>query len=180
MTSYQSLIISILTFFSKILERLMYNKLHDYLNKYDILCHNKYGYRENHSTYMALLNMSDDISNELNNNNHSIGVFIDISIAFDTIDQSLVLKQLEHYGIRGTSPYWFISYLTNIFQYVSIGGNNSSYLQIKRGMHQGSILVSLLFFVYINDIINCSKAAIFIVFADDTNIFFKHKIKNTI
>ena len=53
----------------------MYNRLLDYLNKNYILCHNQYGFREKHSTYMALLNMIDDISNELNNNNYSIGVF---------------------------------------------------------------------------------------------------------
>ena len=60
--------IFILTFFSKIFECLMYNRLLDYLNKNDIICHNQYGFRENNSTYMALLNMIDDISNELNNN----------------------------------------------------------------------------------------------------------------
>ena len=151
-----------------------------YLNKNDILCHNQYGCRENHSIYMALLNMIDDISNELNNNNHLVGVFIDLSKAFDIIDHSLLLKKLKHYGIRETALSWFTSYLTNRFQYVSIDGNNSSYLQIKCGVTQGSILVPLLFIVYINDIINCSKAAILIMFADDTNLFFNHKNLKTL
>ena len=118
--------------------------------------------------------MIDDISNELNNNNHSIGVFIDLSKAFDTIDHSLLLRKLEHYGIRRIALSRFTNYLTNRSQYVSIDGNNSSHLQIKCGIPQGSILGPLLFIVYIHDIINCSKAAIFIMFADDTNLFFKH------
>ena len=172
--------ISILTFFSKIFERLMYHRLLDYLNKNDILCHNQYCFRENHSTYMALLNMIDDISNKLNNNNDWKEVFIDLSKAFDTIDHSLLLKKLEHYGIRGTALSWFTSYLTKRSQYVSTSGNNSSCLQIKCGVPQGSILGLLLFIVYINDIINCSKAAIFIMFADDTNLFFKHNNLKTL
>ena len=53
--------------------------------------------------------MIEDISNELNNNNHSIGVFIDLSKAFDTIDHSLLLRKLEHYGKREIALYWFTS-----------------------------------------------------------------------
>ena len=135
---------------------------------------------KNHSTCMALLNMIDYISNELNNNNHSIGVFIDLSKAFDTIDHSLLLKKLKPYGMRGTALSWFTGYFTNRFQYVFIGGNNSSYLQIRCGVPQGSILGPLLFIVNINDIINCSKAAILIMFADDTHLFFKQKNLKTL
>ena len=83
--------IPILKFVSKIFEHHMYNRFLDYLNKNDILCHNQYGFRENHTTYMALLNMINDISNELNTNNHSIEVFIDLSKAFGTIDHYLLL-----------------------------------------------------------------------------------------
>ena len=78
----------------------MYNRLLLYLNKSDTLCKNQYGFRENHSTYMALLYLVDDISEELNNKNHSIGVFIDLSKAFDIIDHKLRLQKLDHYGVR--------------------------------------------------------------------------------
>ena len=81
--------------------------------------------------------MIDDISNELNNNNHSTGVFIDLSKAFDTIVHSLLLRKLEHYGIRGIALSWFTSYLTDRSQYVSIDGNNSLHLKIKFWVPRG-------------------------------------------
>ena len=62
---------------------------------------NQFGFRNNHSTYMAVLSLIDDISNELNNKNHSVGIFIDLSKAFDTIDHNVLLKKIEYYGIRG-------------------------------------------------------------------------------
>ena len=91
--------ISVLLYFSKIGEKLMYNRLLTYLN--DILVQNQYGFRAKHSTYMALLQLADDISNELDLKNNSIGTFIDLSKAFDTIDHALLIKKLLYYGIRG-------------------------------------------------------------------------------
>ena len=79
----------------------MYNRLLNYINSNNILTHNQYGFREKHATYMALLNLVDDISNEINNKSYSIGVFIDLSKAFDTLDHKLLLTKLHHYGIRG-------------------------------------------------------------------------------
>ena len=64
----------------------MYNRLAHYLDTYTILTQNQFGFRKNHSTYMALLSLIDDISNELNKKNHSVGIFIDLSKAFDTTD----------------------------------------------------------------------------------------------
>ena len=124
---------------------------------------------------MALLNLVDDISEELNNKNHSIGVFIDLSKAFDTIDHKLLMQKLDHYGVRGVAINWFTSYLTDRTQYVCIGDSTSTPLPITCGVPQGSILGPLLFIIYINDIVNSSKLATYVMFADDTNLFFKHK-----
>lgn len=166
--------ISVLPFFSKILERIMYNRMLCFLNKGDTLVKNQYGFREKHSTSMALLKLVDQITEELNNKQFSIGIFIDLSKAFDTIDHSILIRKLQHYGIRGIALNWFKSYLQNRQQYVSIGDNNS-YLQfVSCGVPQGSILGPLLFIVYINDIANVSKIANLIMFADDTNLFYSH------
>ena len=86
---------------------------------------NQYGFREKHSTFLALLKLIDDISNEVNNTIYSIGIFIDLSKAFDTIDHSLLIKKLHHYVVREIVLDWFVSYLANRSQYVKIYDTSS-------------------------------------------------------
>ena len=167
--------ISVLPVFSKILEKLMYQRLISFLDQHKVLNDNQYGFRENHSTDMALINMIDQISSEMDNKQYSIGIFLDLSKAFDTIDHSILLQKLETYGIRGIALSWFRSYLSNRSQCVTVNGKISDYLPITCGVPQGSILGPLLFILYINDLVNTSRLLKFIMFADDTNIFYSHK-----
>src|SRR6218665_3535972 len=95
--------ISVLPYFSKLLERAMYNRLHDYVLKRTILYINQHG----HSTAMSLLNIQDKISQAIDNNEYSIGLFFDLSKAFDSVDHNILLKKLETYGIRGLPLRWF-------------------------------------------------------------------------
>ena len=163
--------ISNLPIFPKIFEMLVYNWLLEFLNKNFVLAQNQYAFLAKHYTFMALMRMVDDISNEINNTNFSIGIFIDLSKAFDTINHKLVIKKLHHYGVTGIALDWFISYLSNRSQFVKIQDSSSDLLNITCGVPQGSILGPLLFILYMNDIINASTLATFILFADDTNIF---------
>ena len=100
---------------------------------------------------------------------------MDLEKAFDTVNHKILLKKLEHYGIRNIANKWFDSYLSDRKQFVSIGGINSSNLSITCGVPQGSILGPLLFIIYINDMHNAIKFSKVHHFADDTNLLFSHK-----
>ena len=103
-----------------------------------------------------------------------LGYFWTYPKAFDTVDHSIALSKLEHYGIRGLALEWFKNYLTERYQIVRFQDIISSKEQITCSVPQGSILGPLLFHLYWNDIHRCSEILSFILFADDTNIFYGH------
>ncbi len=103
-----------------------------------------------------------------------IGVFLNLSKAFDTININILLDKLTHYGVRGLPLKWFTSYLSQRQQYVNINNNKSQLKYIKYGVPQGSILGPLLFIIYTNDFVNSSRVLHKIIFADDTNLFMAH------
>ena len=105
--------ISVLPCFSKILERIMYNRLYNYFTANSILFNKQFGFRAGHSTEHALLELIDQICDSFNDKNYFLGIFIDLSKDFDTVDYSILLKKLQHYGIKGRSLSWFHSYLSN-------------------------------------------------------------------
>ena len=133
----------------------------------------QYGFQPNRSTEHAILELQDRIMKIMTNKKCCVGVFMDLSKAFDTLDHKILLDKLEHYGIRGIAHDWFRNYLTNRKQYVNINGTSSGQLPITCGVPQGSILGPLLFLIYVNDLANVSKNAITILFADDTNTIYE-------
>jgi len=163
--------ISVLPIFSKILEKIMCKRLFSYLEQNNLLTDKQYGFRENHATYMAIIDLVDKISEELDKKKFTLGIFIDLSKAFDTINHEILLGKLQQYGIRGTAQNWFKSYLSNRYQYVQLDDHISNKLLINCGVPQGSILGPLLFLIYINDITKVSDLFNIFMFADDTNLF---------
>ena len=141
---------------------------------YALLNLNQFGFRKHHSTDLALVQLYDKVTEAMANNKHVIGIFMDLSKAFDTLDHEILLKKLQVYGIRGVTLSWFRNYLLDRQQYVAVNGASSDLLTIQCGVPQGSILGPLLFLIYINDIINTTSLLSFILFADDTNIFYSH------
>src|SRR5688572_14231630 len=138
--------ISVLPFFSKCFEKAMHLRLNNYITKFDILFTSQHGFQSGHSTFMPLLSMQDKISAAMDKNDFSIGIFLDLAKAFDTIDTiflviyHILLKKLSLYGIRNTQLNWFKSYLDNRMQLVSCNGTKSPLKLIKYGVPQGSIL----------------------------------------
>ena len=163
--------ISLLTSFSKILEKLIYTRTIDFFRSCQILSNSQFGFREKHTTSHAILHFINNVANALDNHSHTIGIFLDYSKAFDTIDHDILLSKLSYYGVRGKALDWFRSYLSNRQQFVSLDGTISSSKPVTCGVPQGSLLGPLLFIIYINDFQNSSTKLSFILFADDSNFF---------
>ena len=165
--------ISLLSIFNRIFEKLMYNRLKSFLDKQNLLYNCQYGFREKCSTQHALIDIVNRIQLNIDKNLFSCGIFIDLKKAFDTVDHSILLQKLEHYGIRGLLNNWFSSYLTDRYQ--TQVGSVSKKERCLCGVPQGSVLGPLLFLLYINDIYNSSKKLSFHLFADDTNLLYADK-----
>ena len=112
---------------------------------------------------MAIMQLVDKVNHAVENNKTTIGVYLDLSKAFDTIDHNILLHKLEHCGFRGVVHEWFDSYLSDRQQYVQFHNSKSEPQRVICGVPQGSILGPLLFILYINDITNTSSILDFIL-----------------
>ena len=167
--------ISLLPAFSKLLEKIVAQKLVKFLDKYNIIHEHQYGFRKKHSTIHPILHLLNYIadSSDKPSKDITLGLFLDLSKAFDTISHSILLHKLNYYGIRGVCNDWFRSYLTNRKQYTETYSKSSSHASITCGVPQGSILGPILFLIYINDIQNCTSLNL-LSFADDTTVYSSH------
>ena len=140
--------ISVLPSFSKILEKVLYNRIIEFINKLNILCDNQYGFRKNHSTSLALIEFYDKVSSAFDRGEVAVGIFLDLSKAFDTVNHDILFDKLRHYWICGVALDWVKSYFSDRLQYVDLNGNSSSLQKISRSSTGVNSWTSLFYFIY--------------------------------
>ena len=119
--------IYVLPCFSKILEKTIYNSLNKYLTENSIFYKKQFGFQEGHSKEHAIVQIVDQFRNSFESKQYSLGVFVDFSKVFDTVNHKLLISKLESYGIRGKNLLWFISYLINRTQFIKYNNLNTNF-----------------------------------------------------
>ena len=132
----------------------------------------QFGFRNNHSTTHALIDITEKIRSALDKGIFACGVYIDLQKAFDTVNHSILMDKLEYYGIRGVPKMWLESFLIGRHQFTHIKDKSSTKLPVTHGVPQGSVLGPLLFLLYINDLHKAIQHSSVHHFADDTNLLY--------
>jgi hypothetical protein len=168
--------ISLLSFLSKIIEKIISIQLVNHLELNKLLYEQQYGFQKNKSTENNLTHVTNFICNAWNEKNFCVGLFLDLRKAFDVCSHEILFKKLEKYGIKCKTHEWFNSYLKSK-QIVDIDGNLSTPKTFNISVIQGSILGPILFLIYINNLYT-SSALLSIMFADDTACLAQNKNLN--
>ena len=170
--------ISLLNIFGKVFEKLVYIQMMNFFDKHKILFVYQYGVRKKHLTSLALIDTVDKIKFALDKNDYALGILLDITKAFDSINHDILITKLENYGFCGHSSVFLKRYLSGRTQFTSLQSCTSDMRTISYGVPQGSILGPPLFLIYINDIQYVSREIDLRLFADDTAIFLHHRDPN--
>ena len=161
-----------LSSFSKILERIIYDRMLKFIDVHKIFSKSQFGFRKGVSTETALIDFIDYVHKGLTAKHYVGAVFMDLSKAFDVMDHDILETKLKHYGFRGTFLEFLMSFVRNRKYFVNVNGMNSNSKTVNIGVPQGSTLGPLLFLLYVNDMINCSSTLNFSQFADDTTLAY--------
>lgn len=158
--------ISLISPFAKVYEKYVSNAVTAFFDSCKLFNNKQFGFRKGLSTGSAINEFLNNMYESLDNGEKTLGIFLDLSKAFDLVNHKILLDKLEMYGLRGVSWKWFMSYLTNRSHYVEIENRRSHELPCSIGVPQGSILGPLLYIIYVNDFSNKNC----IMYADDTSL----------
>ena len=162
--------ISVLSVFSRLLEKLAHDQLYDFLRANELLSKNQFAFRKLHSTITSMLNITETWYKNIDERKLNVSIFLDLKKAFDTVDHDILLSKFSAFGICGKTHCWFKTYLENRKQFCYVEGQESSTNRIVCGIPQGSCLGPLLFIIYMNDFERCLQGAVPNLYADDTSI----------
>lgn len=137
---------------SKICERHVHVTFLSWLQEFRLLAENQSAYMKNHSCVTALIDITDTLLLTMDKGDIKGLLMLDLSKAIDLINHDLLLKKLEIYGLGETTLGWFSLYLRMRKQAVAVNGTISDFLDISRGVPQGSILGPLLFITFMNEL----------------------------
>ena len=171
--------ISLLPSISKILEKVVAQQVMEYLDENNLLYKHQYGFRKSYNSSHPILQFINRIYESYAKGEITIGIFLDLKKAFDTVNHKILLEKLKYYGFDRAALKWFESYLSNRKQYVEINGTKSSFRTMSCGVPQGSVLGPLLFLLYINDLPNIVDF-FSLLFADDTTFLTSNKDINVL
>ena len=167
--------ISILPFFSKIYEKIIYNHIINFLTINDILYDKQFGFRKGHATNHAIITLVDKVARALDTGKIVVGVYLDLRKAFDTVPHTILLDKLHRMGIRGNLLCLIKNYLEDRAQFVNFNDHSSRTQPITIEVPQGSILGPLFFICFMNDFSKSSQLLFSILSADDATVLLEGK-----
>ena len=169
--------ISILSAFSKVIEKAVFKRMIGFINANHILSNFQFGFRPLHFASFACNFLNNLISECFNNNNTVLSIFLDNTKAFDSLNHKILLSKLDRYCFRGQVNKWFCSYLRDRTQTVCLNNSYSQPRLIMHGVPQGSILRPLLFLIYINEVF-LNGGVKSVLYADDATLVIPGKSVN--